>query len=378
MTRSGCVTRDTAPEAWRGGIWLGLVAAALVLAGAAQAEPRELRAAVVWTRADLIYVAAPDSGELLAGMSLWIVRGKRELASAVITQLLEPRLAVARLDSGSLAHEKRFDKLHVRGEAAVVPRVALLRVGLPGGGRTNLLFACAGSGVAPRLGTTSYVADSSAPGSHRLVRAPDPNDAALAPDTLRVRLYADAADEEIALERGELDVAVFWPGELSARMRGDARWRDAPRGVRARGVLVAVAAATDTSSVPLGDLTAMNREVFGGDLVPWSELEPPPSPPGPAPPARWRADSALPGARVLERVLARGAPAAGARSVRLSYLDVPLAAHDSVQSGWRTPGVTPAFAIGCPVLAGPAARGVVAGLGAGAFANLVTCAGGTP
>jgi hypothetical protein len=122
----------------------------------------------------------------------------------------------------------------------------------------------------------------------------------------------------------------------------------------------------------------MNREVFGGDLVTWSELEPPPSPPGPAPPARWRADSALPGARVLERVLARGAPAAGARSVRLSYLDVPLAAHDSVQSGWRTPGVTPAFAIGCPVLAGPAARGVVAGLGAGAFANLVTCAGGTP
>ena len=81
---------------------------------------------------------------------------------------------------------------------------------------------------------------------------------------------------------------------------------------------------------------------------------------------------------MLERVLARGAAGVGARSVRLTYLDVPLAAHDSVQSGWRTRGVTPAFAIGCPVLAAPVARELVARMGANVFANLVSCAGGTP
>jgi hypothetical protein len=210
------------------------------------------------------------------------------------------------------------------------------------------------------------------------VRTPDPNDAPLAPDTLLVRLFADAADEEIALERGELDVAVFWPGELTSRMRSDARWRDAARGVRAHGVLVGVPAATDTLVVPLADLLTMNHEVFGGDLVPWSELEPLSSPAGTGAPARWTVDPALPGARVLERVLARSAPGAGARSVRLTYRDVPVAAHDSVQAAWRTPGVTPAFAIGCPVLAAPSARSLVSGIGADAFANLVTCAGGTP
>jgi hypothetical protein len=254
----------------------------------------------------------------------------------------------------------------------------LLRVGLPGRGRTNLLFACGVPGLAPRLGPTSYAADTSGAGGHRLVRTPEPGDAPIAPDTLLVRLFADAADEEIALERGEVDVAVFWPGELSARMRGDARWRDAARGMRARGALVVVSAATDTMLAPVSDLSEVNREVFGGDLVPWSTLEPMPSAPVPGTAARWSVDAALPGARVLERVLARSAAGAGARGVKLTYLDVPVAANDSVQSAWRKPGVTPAFAIGCPVLAAPSSRGLVAGIGADAFANLVTCAGGAP
>ena len=378
MTRSGCVSSDTVPADRPARLWPWILAASLAVACTAHAEPRELRASVVWTRADLIYVAAPDSGELVAGMSLSLMHGKHEVARAAITQLLEPRLAVARLGSGSLAREKRLEKLRVRGEAPVVVRAGLVRVGLPGRGRTNLLFACAVSGVAPRLGATSYAVDSSTTGGVRLVRTPDPNDAPLAPDTLMIRQFADAADQEIALERGELDVAVFWPGELSARMRGDARWRDAARGVRARGVLVGLTAAADTMVVPVGDLAALNREVFGGDLLPWSTLEPALPPLAASPPTRWTVDSALPGARVLERVLARGASGAGARSVRLAYLNVPVAAHDSVQSGWRTRGVTPAFAIGCPVLAAPPARELVARIGADAFANLVSCAGGTP
>jgi hypothetical protein len=86
----------------------------------------------------------------------------------------------------------------------------------------------------------------------------------------------------------------------------------------------------------------------------------------------------MPGARVLERVLAKGNPGSSARAVRLVYLDVGVSGRDSIHSGWRTPGVTPLFAVRCPVLATPAAQALVRGLGAGAFANLVRCAAGTP
>ena len=378
MTRSGCVSRDTVPLARNACAILRGFVAILAFAATASAEPRELRASVVWTRADIIYLAAPDSGELVAGMTLAIVRGKRDVASAAITLLLEPRLAVARLSSGSLARERRLDRLRVRGEAPIAARIAVLRVGLPGHGRTNLLFACAGAGVAPRLGAASYSADSISAGAFRLVREPGVADALVAPDTLLVRLFADAADEEIALERGELDAAVFWPGELSARMRGDARWRDPARGVRARGVVACVSAATDTLTMPLNDLAALNRDVFGGDLRPWNELEPALPPLAASPRARVEVEGAMPGARVLERVLARKPAGAGARTVRLVYLDVPLVAHDSVRATWRVRGVTPVFAVLCPVLAAPAARELVARLGADAFANLVTCAGETP
>ena len=243
MTRSGCVSGDTVTRRARGCASALLCAASLLLAVAAHAEPRQLHAIVVWTRADLIYVVAPDSNELVSGMSLHVMHGKREVAAAAITRMLEPRLAVARLSSGSLANEKRLDKLRVRGEAPVVVRATKLRVGLPGRGRTNLLFACAQVGVSPTLGSTSYGVDSLGAGQYRLVRVPGATDASPAPDTLLVRQFSDVADQEIALERGELDVAVFWPGELSARMRDHERWSFAARGVRARGVLAGVTAA---------------------------------------------------------------------------------------------------------------------------------------
>jgi hypothetical protein len=363
--------RDARPRWWL------LAACCLAIAGAAHAEPHQLNASVVWTRADLIYVAAPDSGELSNGMTLWVLHGKRELASATVTQLLEPHLALARLVSGSLANEKHLEKLHVRGEAPAFVRVALLRVGLPGRGRTNLLFSCAAAGVSAKLGADEYGVVSLGLGAYRLAHVAT-SEPSFAPDTLIVRLFTDAADEEIALERDELDVAVFWPGELSARLRGDERWRGAARGVRARGVLAGLAGSSDTLALPLAELANVNRELFGGDLVAWSELESAASSAAESAPARWTADAALPGARVIERVLARSGAGTSARPVRLAYLDVPIAAGDAAAATWRTRGVTPVFAVGCPVLATPAARASVARLGADAFANLVTCAGGTP
>src|SRR5205814_1296313 len=71
---------------------------------------------------------------------------------------------------------------------------------------------------------------------YRFVR--DPGAAATPwPDTIMVGLFGETSDEEIALERGELDVAVFWPGEASARLRADPRWRGFGYGWR--GQLVA-------------------------------------------------------------------------------------------------------------------------------------------
>lgn len=378
MIRRTCVRRDTPPLGWHALAWLGWFALAMSCACTANAEPRELDARVIWTRDDLVYLASPDSGVLVAGMQVSLRRGRRELASGAITRLLEPRLAVARLGTGSLASERRLDRLSVRGELGVLAHASTLRVGLPGRGRQNLLFDCGTLSVSNRLGHASYALDSLADGTYRLVRDARVSDTPVTPETLLVRLFADAADQEIALERGELDAAVFWPGELSARMRGDARWRDAPLGVRARGVLAALSAEADSIPPPTGELEALNRDLFAGDLLAWSELEPGPEPALAPTPARWSVDATLPGARLFERVLARGTTAAGARPLRLAYLDVPLAAPDSVQSAWRTRGVTPLFALRCPVLAAPAARAFVAGLGAGAFANLVVCGGATP
>jgi hypothetical protein len=84
----------------------------------------------------------------------------------------------------------------------------------------------------------------------------------------------------------------------------------------------------------------------------------------------------MPGARVIDRVLARTGSAA--RTVRFAYLDVPVAAHDSVQSAWRAPGVRPVFGVRCPVLAAPALRPLIDGVGAEAFVNLLTCGSALP
>jgi hypothetical protein len=276
-------------------------------------------------------------------------------------------------------------------QSSLPQRVGTLRVGLPGRGRANLLFDCSAPVPIPRLSYWPYEPDSLDPGSHRWLRGtqdafwrqwdstgkPEPavTPMAVFPDTLILRFYDDVTDQEIALERHEVDVAVFWPGELPARMRADPRWRDAERGLRSRGVLGCVATGSDTLPGDPAEMAALNREAFGGDLQPWSELEPVSDSTGWAA-ARYEVDPALPGARLIGRVLARAGSASVARTLRLRYLDVPVAARDAVLSSWRTRGVTPLFAVRCPVLATPEARTIVKEIGAGAFADLVSCTGG--
>ena len=356
--------------------------------GVASAQPRELPARVLWTHDGVVYVASPDSNALALGMTLEFTRGRKRLGTAVVLRKLDTYVALARLGSGSLDREKRLEKLRVRGEVAAVSRLAKLRLGLPGRDRPNLLFRCSRTSVYGRFAGADYSTDTLRAGALRLVRtavaseaasALLPAESAAAPDTLDVRLFTESADQEIALERGEIDVAVFWPGELSPRLRADPRWRDAARGLRSRGVLVALLPLRDTVHVREEALAAMNREAFGGDLLAWRELEPPAWTADGEQGARFEADPALPGAKLLERLLERAGGNPQARTVRLAYMDVALAAGDALGATWRTRSVQPLFALRCPVLVTPALSGVLARLGgADAFANLLRCDSSVP
>lgn len=346
------------------------------LACVASAAPRELAARVLWTHDGAVYVAADDTTALVPGMTLELLRGRKQLATATVTRKLDGHVAIARLESGSLDRERRLEKLKLRGEAPAITRVARVRLGLPGRGRASLLFRCTATSVESRFSGAEYRADTLRAGRLELLRvAADPALAgsAAGPDTLDVRFFSDAGDQEIALERGELDVAVFWPGELSPRMRTDPRWRDPERGLRARGVIVALLPARDTLGIPAPALLALDREAFAGDLLPWGELEPVP-PPAATAPVGWQVDPALPGAQLLERILGRASSPTATRLARLAFLDQPVAARDAVQATWRGPGVVPLFALRCPVLASPTFRPLLGAVGgADAFANLIRC-----
>ena len=283
---------------------------------------------------------------------------------------------------------------------AYVQRVATLRVGLPAPRRGNLLFTCeAPPNVhqVPRIGSASYASDTLDPTGRRWLRVPDfvpDSTGALAPDTLVVRAFGDATDEEIALERGELDVAVFWPGELSARMRADEHFRDPPLGLIDNGVLACERTAADSLGPPRADMEMLNREAFGGDLLPWSELAPD-SIDGTT--TRYTVDPTLPGAKHLERVLARIPSAGATRLLKLTYVDEPrglfttqpTAAPRDIDHVASEVGVAtwidamalrksyrPLFAIRCPVVTRPGARAAVHAIGASVFAKLAPCAGG--
>ena len=380
ITSGKCVQPDAARRARTAAVIAGVLLLSSCVASA-WAEPRPLPASLVSAHDSLLFVATADSGALPTGMTLSLRRGRKTVATGVVVRTLGPRFAEARLTSGSLARERRLSRLKLFGEDPPARRTVSLRVGLPGGARTNLLFACPTPAVTPRLGPAWYAPDSLDPGGRRWLKRVAPLEgastgAAIAPDTLTVQFFAEATDQEIALERGELDVAVFWPGEVSARVRAEPRWWNDLRGVRSRGVVACLAAGADSSGPPPADMAALNRDAFGGDLLPWSDLEPASPDPAPSPsgpPARYAVDPALPGARLMERVLARAVKNGGPRTLRIAYLDVPVAARDAVQASWRTRDVAPVFAVRCPILATPDAREIVRAVGANAFADLVGC-----
>lgn len=194
------------------------------------------------------------------------------------------------------------------------------------------------------------------------------------PDSILVTLFDEAIDEEIALERAEIDVAVFWPGELSSRLRGDPKWRTDLHGARARGFLAvrweqAMPGDSIATLPDIAPLASLNRTVFRGDLSPMPGAEA-----GAAvfaQPARFIVDESIPGHRELQRFLDANSPArAGLRTARLLFVDDAPA---TLENRAAESAATPAFTIDCRIACHPAFRDAVAALGPGMFANLVTC-----
>jgi hypothetical protein len=360
--------------------------------GCASAPARGGGPGVVLAREDRIYISLADSLQPVEGDSLEFFDGGRRVAAGAVTSVLGADLAAVRLTSGSLRAVEKPERLRVavRHSPPASPRT--LRVGLPGPHRANLLFACSDVVVAAPGPEGTYTQQVLSARSYRLVRsagAPPPERDW--PETLLVRLFVDPTDEEIALERGELDVAVFWPGELSSHIREQPLWRGFLYGIRARGLLAAIPESPEPpgpdslraagSVMPgLPRLRALNAGVFRGDLLPY---EAPGSGPGradslePVPPpgaARFEVDHDSPGWRLMERELGRGAPdgAPGvpAERVRLRYLDAPGREPGRVRDSL---GVVPLFAIRCPVVSAPEFRSVVRNIGADRLADMTGC-----
>ena len=206
--------------------------ATLCAAGNALAKPVSLPGArVIWQRAGHVYVVLGDSTVVEPADTLLLDAGKKEIAKAAVVDLAEGGLIVGLVHSGSLDRERRLDRLRVRMERRALPSPAVLRFGVPSATRAAVTFGC-DAWMLRSPSSASYRVESTGRLSYRMIQDRDrgTTDAADAvavswPDTILVSLFDDAAEQEIALERGDVDVALFGPGELSSRLRNDPRWR---------------------------------------------------------------------------------------------------------------------------------------------------------
>lgn len=222
LADTGTVERKALRRSRLVGSLLALASLLFICAVApASPESRPLAAAAISVRDGRAYVAA-DSGSLAIGDRLSFADGKHVIASGCVAGLLDGTVASVQLDSGTLAGVKKLEKLRVTIETAEPARIALLHVGIPAGARRSRVTACAACSLAvpadwksERLGALEW----------RAIRE-------ATAETLVVRLFRDADDESIAWERGDVDVAVFWPDELSASQVARFRKSDLVVGVR--------------------------------------------------------------------------------------------------------------------------------------------------
>ena len=368
-------------DTWKGGtrtapavallLALSMASGAAAASGPAGSARAPLNARVIWAHAGRAYLASNDPLPIQEGDLLTFQSGKKNVAAGTVGQVLDGTLAIVRMTSGSLEGVKKLDRLLLFAERPRLRPVNVLRIGIPS--RSNLLFACATPSVRSPLPRAGFRGEAMSIRSFLLTRDTSDAETAMWPDTLRVRLFDESTDQEIALERGELDVAVFWPGELSTHMREDPKWRDLSYGARARGVLAAVPS-EDGPGMLLADSLALydlNSGSFRGDLLAWDpaarRTAAQPQPQGASRSQRFEVDRACPGWQALERALNQKAPPnqGSEHVIRVSYFGTP--AQASAPAGFT-------FAIRCPVVGSPGLRKYLDTLGADAFAGMVDCA----
>jgi hypothetical protein len=335
---------------------------AFVLAGCA--SPNSQMPRVVWLSGSRAYVALRDSTAVLAGDRVRFQRDGRTVASGIVARVEHGELAQVQVTSGPLGSERELLRTTVVVERASVAKPSTLRIGLPSAARGTAFFSCRRLGVRPQWPDSAYRADAPSSRTARFVRDPRiPLDKPW-PDTLVVRFYDESADEEIAIERAELDVAVFWPSELSSHMRTSPRWSSPLMGIRTRGVVALVW--DDPSSIDpaalerekAGTFAALNRDLFHGDLLLLEASDPDSGGPSDLRP-RFLVDPRCPGRAELQRYLDRWVPAPTNGVVRIEY--------QVDRTG------SPLFAIRCPVVSRPDLRAYLSALGPDRVADLMDC-----
>jgi hypothetical protein len=328
---------------WKGRAALVLLAGAIWLptdASAAVSLPR-----TIWIRGDHVYVALADTASVEEGDSVDFREREKLVATGEVAGVYRGEMALVRVISGSLARVRKLDRLRLTFQRPSLPPLASFRMGVPSARRKILLFSCdhPSPGIPPG---SSYRASDVGAHAWRLVRDPSGISSSAWPETLLVSLFDEAADEEIAIERGELDAAVFWPGELSSRMRGDPLWRGYPSGTRARGVVGMAVTGDPSAPLDTSAVSALNQHLFRGDLAPWAKGREGVTPRNPEVPT--------------------SRPLLDAVETRLIYLDVPPDSVDLARA-------TPLFTIRCPVVVGAANRRRVLAMGPDALADLLEC-----
>ncbi|MGH7729813.1 MAG: hypothetical protein ACRENJ_01015 [Candidatus Eiseniibacteriota bacterium] len=331
-----------------------------------------LNARVAWVRGQRVYVASHDSLALAPFSLLTFASNGAPIATGEVERVVDGAMVVARIVSGSLTGVKHLDRLRVLAEPTRGPR--LLRVGGPSERRTHILVACESTTIASALVPAVYRLDGARP-SYRLIRNAVDLAHARWPDTLLVRTFDDPADQEIAIERGELDVAVFWPGELSAHMRESRRWQGRLSWPLARGLIGTIPESNSTetrcsAALPTASaFRALGRSLFRGDLDVSGMASCGDTIPSAQAALRYEVDPSCPGRPTLERFLNRDAPRSVGPSavsvVRVSCLDPRTFSSDDVVMA----------AARCQVVCAPQLLPYVRDLAPGALAALFDCVG---
>lgn len=368
----------------RGCTYLLAVACILALPARGGAEKPLRNAHVVWVRDDRVYIASEDSVAFNPGTILTFTDRRKVVAAGEVTAIQGGELVAARLTSGSLNKVKHLDRLEITTAPPVVRGPAIMRIGFPAPGRKNLLFDCVHQSLDPSVRLDSvrisplqgyYESELLDERTYRLVRQSADSQAATWPETLIVRLYDDVSDEEIALERGDLDAAVFWPGEASRHIKETTGWQPG-QGIPPRGTLTALVhrpLETGETETLRDDeweaLERMNRELFRDDLSP----APGRSKATPSAPGRFHVDPSLPGheamGRYLNGALGTSAPIDTNRVIQIEYEEI-----------WPTVRLYGGqydkygFAVRCTLISGARLRAYLKSVNSDAFANLFQCA----